>query len=101
MSVTKEREVNKMKKVLTIFLTVVFVLICGLFYDKEVNHYEMNGVVYADEGDVLVLLDTTDNLWEIDYTDTLKVGDEIKITFYTNGTDAERVDDEITAIVKK
>lgn len=90
-----------MKKVLTIVLTVVFVLVCGLFYDKEVNYYDMNGVVYADEGDVLVLLDTTDNLWEIGYTDTLKVGDEIKITFYTNGTDTERIDDEITAIVKK
>ena len=90
-----------MKKVVNIILTVVFILICGFIYDKEVNYYDMNGVVYADEGDVLVLLDATDNLWEIDYTNTLKVGDEIKITFYTNGTDAERVDDEITAIVKK
>ena len=90
-----------MKKVLTIALTVVFIFVCSLFYNKEVNHYEMNGVVYANEGDVLVLLDTTDNLWEIGYTNTLKVGDEIKITFYTNGTDSERVDDEITAIVKR
>jgi uncharacterized OB-fold protein len=65
----------------------------------EVNHYTINGVVYEYDNDVIVLLDETDNLWEIDYTDKVKIGDKIKITFDTNGTDDERIDDIITSVV--
>ena len=87
-----------MKKAIIIILTFII----GLFiYDKEANHYSMNGVVYEREGNVLVLLDDTDNLWEIDDTKELKIGDKIKIEFNTNGTDAERTDDVITAIIKQ
>ena len=81
---------------------IVIAIIISLFiYNRQVNYYEIEGVVYADEGSVLVLLDNTDNLWEIEYTDTLKVGDKIKIEFNTNGTDTERTDDVITAIIKQ
>ena len=86
-----------MKKAIIIILAVVIGL---LVYDRQVNYYTMEGIVYEIDGDVLVLLDSTDNLWEIDYTDTLKVGDKIKIEFHTNYTDDERIDDKITAIIK-
>lgn len=86
-----------MKKAIIIILAVVIGL---LVYDRQVNYYTMNGVVYEVDDDTLVLLDSTDNLWEIDYTDTLKIGDKVKIEFHTNYTDDERIDDKITAIIK-
>ena len=87
-----------MKKAFIIILAVVLGL---LVYDRQVNHYSMEGVVYEKDGSVLVLLDDTDNLWEIDNTKELKIGDKIKIEFDTNGTDTERTDDIITAIIKQ
>ena len=81
---------------------ILAIVIIGLFvYDRQINHYTINGVVYEVDGDALVLLDSTDNLWEIDYTDTLKIGDKVKIEFHTNYTDDERIDDKITAIIKQ
>ena len=88
-----------MKKAVIIILTVIIGL---LVYDREMNHYSMNGVVYEREGNVLVLLDDTDNLWEItDDAKAFEIGDKIKIEFNTNGTDTERTDDIITAIIKQ
>jgi archaellum component FlaF (FlaF/FlaG flagellin family) len=86
------------KKVVLVALVVVFL---GIVYSNVMNYYDMNGTVYSIEGDTMVLLDKTDNLWEIDYTDALKVGDNVKITFYTNGTDNERIDDKIVSIIKE
>ena len=83
------------------FLLAIIICMFVVFASHELNYYDMNGIVYADEGNALVLLDNTGNLWEIDYTDTLKVGDKVKITFYTNSTDSERIDDEIAAVIKK
>lgn len=90
-----------MKKVLITVLVVLVVVFVGIVYNNVMNYYDMNGTVYSIEGDTMVLLDKTDNLWEIDYTDVLKVGDKIKITFYTNGTDVERIDDKIVSIIKE
>ena len=90
-----------MKKVLITMLVVLVVVFVGIVYSNVTNYYDMNGTVYSIEGDTIVLLDKTDNLWEIDYTDALKVGDKIKITFYTNGTDVERIDDQIVSIIKE
>lgn len=90
-----------MKKVLITMLVVLVVVFVGIVYSNVMNYYDMNGTVYSIEGDTMVLLDKTDNLWEIDYTDALKVGDKIKITFYTNGTDVERIDDQIVSIIKE
>ena len=85
-----------MKKI----LIIVAIVILGFIYDKTVNYYSMNGVVYEYEKGVFVILDNTDNLWNIDYTNQLKIGDKVKITFYTNGTDNERIDDKITSVIK-
>ena len=85
-----------MKKI----LIIVAIVILGFIYDKTVNYYDMNGIVYEYEKGVFVILDNTDNLWDIDYTNQLKIGDKVKITFYTNGTDNERIDDIITSVIK-
>lgn len=85
-----------MKKI----LIIIAIVILGFIYDKTVNYYSMNGVVYEYEKGAFVILDNTDNLWEIDYTNQFKIGDKVKITFYTNGTDNERIDDKITSVIK-
>jgi hypothetical protein len=90
-----------MRKVLITVLVVLVVVFVGIVYNDVMNYYDMNGTVYSIEGDTIVLLDKTDNLWEIDYTDALKVGDDVKITFYTNRTDNERIDDKIVSIIKE
>lgn len=90
-----------MKTIKRVAIIAIVVIISLLIYDRQINYYTMKGIVYEIDGDVLVLLDSTDNLWEIDYTDTLKVGDKIKIEFHTNYTDDERIDDKITAIIKQ
>jgi hypothetical protein len=96
-----QREAKKTKRTITLIIVSCLVLLfVGFVYDKEVNHYSMNGVVYEREENSLILLDNTDNLWKIDDTKELEIGDKIKIEFDTNGTDTERTDDIITAIIK-
>lgn len=90
---------NIINKIKNIVIIMAFCLAVLFFYDRNVNYYDMNGVVYQRENDVFILLDDTDNLWEIDYTDTLNIGDKVKITFYTNRTDEERIDDIITTVI--
>ena len=83
-------------KILVIVALVVF---GGMFYNEEVNHYKMDATVYEVGSDYVTFEDTTGNLWDVDKMD-VTVGDKYELTFDTMGTDSERVDDEITNILK-
>jgi hypothetical protein len=83
-------------KILVIVTLVVF---GGMIYDAEVNHYKMNATVYEVGSDYVTFEDATGNLWDVDKMDAT-VGDKYELTFDTMGTDSERVDDEITNILK-
>lgn len=83
-------------KILVIVALVVF---GGMVYNEEVNHYKMNATVYEVGVDHVTFEDATGNLWDVDKMDAT-VGDKYELTFDTMGTDSERVDDEITNILK-
>jgi hypothetical protein len=82
-----------------ILVIVALVIFGGMFYNEEVNHYKMDATVYEVGADYVTFEDTTGNLWDVDKMDVV-VGDKYELTFDTMGTDSERVDDEITNILK-
>ena len=85
--------------------SVVIVIACLFFsiaaYNDIANRYTMDATVYEISDNTITFEDTTGNLWDIDRTIAAKKGDVYELTFNTNGTDEERIDDKITKIVKK
>ena len=87
-------------------ITSVIIIVACLFfgmvaYNDVANYYTMNATVYEVSDNIITFEDTTGNLWDIDRTTDAKKGDVYELTFNTNGTDEERIDDKITKIVKK
>lgn len=85
--------------------SVIIVMVCLFFgmvaYNDTVNCYTMNATVYEISDNIITFEDTTGNLWDIDRTTDAKKGDVYELTFNTNGTDKERIDDKIEKIIKK
>ena len=85
--------------------SVVIIVACLFFgmvaYNDVVNRYTMDATVYEISDNIITFEDTTGNLWDIDRTIDAKKGDAYELTFNTNGTDKERIDDKIEKIMKK
>lgn len=90
-----------MKKFMTIVAVVVLFLISGYVE----THYTMSGEVVGfdtdEEGkEFTVVVDATGEEWGV-YEDGFKLGDNVKIKFFTEGTDNTRLDDSIINIKKE
>ena len=70
---------------------VLIALLCFACYTEQ--HYKIKASVTYLKGDTAVLTDDGGMMWEVD-KNTLKKGDSVELTFYTNGTD-NRTDDII------
>ena len=83
-----------------IFIAIVFLF---LFYvlpvvgDYSDTHYTMNGTIIKTNLDEIIIEDTTGNLWGFN-GNKYQVGDNVRITFYTNHTDNKRQDDEVIKV---
>lgn len=87
-------------------ITSVIIIVACLFfgmiaYNDVVNYYTMDATVYEISDDTITFEDVTGNLWEMDRIADIKKGDIYELTFNTNGTDEERIDDKIEKIIKK
>ena len=57
----------------------------------------MNAEIVAIDGEVISVKDSTDEVWEF-YGEGFRIGDNVKVHFFTNGTDDTRYDDVIKGI---
>ena len=79
-----------------ILLHFCFIILPGIAGAIEC-HYNHDAIVTEVNGDDVLFEDSTGNLWEYE-EEGYKVGDKVRLTFYTNHTDNNRLDDEITKI---
>ena len=79
-----------------ILLLFCFIILPGIAGAIEC-HYNYDAIVTEVKGDEVLFEDSTGNLWEYE-DEGYKVGDKVRLTFYTNHTDNNRLDDEITKI---
>lgn len=101
MNNTKERKQTVKRFIITtisifILLFFTFVLINQLEY-----YYTMNGTILNIDNNtnIITIEDITGNLWNIeDTTNNYFINDNVKIKFYNNLTDTNRLDDIIEKI---
>lgn len=83
-----------------IILAVVVLFICPGIAGWYETHYTIEAKVIDIEADGCVVVeDTTGNIWA-DYAEGFRIGDKVKVTFFTNYTDETRKDDIIEKIKK-
>jgi len=78
-------------------------IVCFVWFSYIESHYTRKGeIVELDECmDIVVIEDTTGNLWEcFDDTEKFNVGDKVIVKMFTNYTDDKIEDDEIIFPIK-
>ena len=83
-----------------VFLVVLLLVIIPGIVGTIETQYSMISTVVAVEKDIIVVEDTTGNVWSFE-GDDFRTGDEVVVTFFTNHTDSTRQDDEIKKVEKK
>ena len=81
-----------------LFVLILLIMSCGVAGYME-NNYSMDAIVLEKNDNILVLLDTENNLWEYE-TSAFTVGDKVKVYYNNNTTDFDRTDDIIKKIKK-
>ena len=96
------KRARRVERIHSIFYGVIFFLLLfvggGIVGGME-THYSMNGVVLSSSADEVIVRDGSGEEWSF-YGEGYKKGENVKITFFTNGTDNKREDDEIVKIKK-
>ena len=91
----KRKGIELLKLVFVIVLFVIALSICG----HTESHYTMKGTVTGREREMIIVEDKQGHIWRyIDYSDRLKEGQRVSISFYNKGTEDDRTDDEIIKI---
>ena len=73
-----------------------FILLAGIVGHIE-THYTMKCKVIEIENNIVILEDPAGYCWEVE-NETLYLDETYTVTFFTNGTDNTRLDDEIKKI---
>ena len=99
------RLTKKEKNILNIIVEVTciaFIIACFLFVSYNVSHYTKDMAVYGMRNEIVTFEDAQGNLWdyETDIDRNFERGTVYKITMFTNHTDSNIYDDEITRIKK-
>lgn len=102
---TKNSAVNSsVKNLITecvgVLLAVLFFVVIPGIVGVIETRYTMISTVVEVEENIIVVEDTTGNVWSFE-GDNFRTGDEVVVTFFTNHTDNTRQDDEIKKVEKK
>lgn len=96
------KRARRVERIHTIFYgTMLFLLLFvggGIVGGME-THYSMKGIVLSSSADEVIVRDGSGEEWSF-YGDGYKKGENVKITFFTSGTDNKRQDDEIVKVEK-
>ena len=99
------RLTKKEKNILNIIVEVAciaFIVACFLFVSYKESHYTKDMTVYDMRNEIITFEDAQGNLWdyETDIDAKFERGQKYKVTMFTNHTDSNIYDDEITRIKK-
>ena len=99
------RLTKKEKNILNIIVEVAciaFIIACFSFVSYDESHYTKDMTVYDMRNEIITFEDTQGNLWdyETDIDRNFERGTVYKVTMFTNHTDNNIYDDEITRIKK-
>lgn len=88
---------NNVKTKFTLVLVLIILFAVACFEGNLENTYTMNAEIVAISGEVVSVKDSMDEVWEF-YGDGFRIGDNVKVRFFTNGTDNTRYDDVIKSV---
>ena len=96
---------KNISKAITSVLVGALVVVTLIFCSCIAHNYTINGYVDYLTDESIVVVDTTGNVWEYLFDDTVKedtftTHEAVVIHFNDNCSDSERVDDIITGIDK-
>ena len=98
-----KRMSNTMYKTVTNVVTITLIILCFVIAPSITGwidtHYTMTCEVNEINGDIITVIDGTNNLWDF-CGEGFHKGDRVKVTFFNNTTDHTRYDDEIVKIKK-
>lgn len=77
------------------FMAVVFSALC--IVGNYETHYTTDGVIKATSANKILVEDKSGNEWYFE-GDGYMMGDNVRLTFFTNGTDRNRKDDELIKV---
>lgn len=83
--------------VVVIIGLIALILISGIVGYYETHYTREARVIDLESDSVVVVEDTTGNVWAFE-GEGFTVGDEVKMTMATHGTDSNIVDDEIVNV---
>ena len=93
----KNKNVKKENKITSVIQFVlfatIFIIVPG-FVGRLENIYTMKATVTQIQGEEIIVEDSTGNVWAFSGNGYLE-GDKLQLTFDTNYTDNNRLDDEI------
>ena len=82
--------------VITIIVMITVIVMYGYCAWHE-THYTRDAIVIEIEDNTIVVVDTTDNVWEFEGTN-YKINDNVKMVMNTMHTDSNIYDDEIEKV---
>ena len=94
---------NTVYKTVTNVVTIALIILCFVIAPSITGwidtHYTMTCEIDEINGDIITVIDGTNNLWDF-YGEGFHKGDRVKVTFFNNTTDHTRYDDEIVKVKK-
>ena len=79
-----------------VIIAVVFIAVAGIVGRIE-SHYSRTGTVTEIENEMIVVEDTTGNLWAVEAAD-FAIGDTVSMEMFTRGT--SEIEDDIVEKVR-
>ena len=86
-----------MNKIFATIITIFTFFIAPIIAGTIETTYTMNAEIVGISGDLVLLEDSTGEIWEF-YGEGFHVGDNVKVRFFTNYTDNTRYDDEVEKV---
>jgi len=88
---------NNAKTKFTFVLMLIILFTVASIEGNLENTYTMDAEIVAISDEVISVKDSMNEVWEF-YGDGFRIGDNVKVRFFTNGTDDTRYDDVIKSV---
>lgn len=99
---SKRGRINKTinKEIIIIISTIIVFIFSFIIVNNLEHYYTIEGKIIKinDNTNIVTIEDITENIWEIEDTN-YNTNDNVKIRFFNNLTDSNRLDDIIEEVV--
>lgn len=99
---SKRGRINKTinREIIIMINTIIIIILSFIIVNNLEHYYTIEGKIIKtnDNTNVVTIEDITGNIWEIEDTN-YNINDSVKIKFFNNLTDSDRLDDIIEEVV--